>query len=120
MGLFARARFSLTPALSQRKRETVTVNLSSNDSKYNNYELFLLVGILCACLPHISFQPLSVIVVSALCLGWRMAFLLKWLPVMPKLLLVLKNRHVDALPLSEAENVIDSLVASAARLQNVA
>ncbi len=37
-----------------------------------------------------------------------------------QLLLVLKNRHVDALPLPDAESVIDALVASAAKRQNAA
>ncbi|NNE35432.1 MAG: hypothetical protein HKN13_09355 [Rhodothermales bacterium] len=37
-----------------------------------------------------------------------------------QLLLVLKNRHVDALPLVEAETVIDSIVASAAQRQSAA
>lgn len=34
-----------------------------------------------------------------------------------QLLLILKNRHVDALPIAKAETVIDSLVASAAQRQ---
>lgn len=37
-----------------------------------------------------------------------------------QLLLVLKNRHVDALPIAEAEAVIDTLVASAAQRQQAA
>ena len=37
-----------------------------------------------------------------------------------QLLLVLKNRHVDALPLSDAESVIDSLVASTVQRQSAA
>jgi transglutaminase-like putative cysteine protease len=51
--------------------------------------LFLLAGILCACLPHISFQPLSVIAIAGLCLGWRTAFLVKLLPATPKFMQLL-------------------------------
>jgi len=48
--------------------------------------LFLLAGIGFACLPHLGFQPLSVIVVCALCLMWRVAFLLQILAPPPKFL----------------------------------
>ncbi|WP_455210479.1 transglutaminase TgpA family protein [Kaarinaea lacus] len=82
--------FSLSPTLSQRESETVVASLSPSQSECSiNYEYFLLAGILCACLPHISFQPLSVIVIATLCMGWRVAFLLKRLPETPKLLQLL-------------------------------
>lgn len=49
-----------------------------------NTTVFLLAGIIVACLPHISYQPASVIAISGFCLGWRIAFLLKWIPAPPK------------------------------------
>lgn len=49
-----------------------------------NTTIFLLAGIIVACLPHITYQPASVIAISVFCLGWRIAFLLKWIPAAPK------------------------------------
>jgi len=51
--------------------------------------MFLLAGILCACLPHVSYQPLSVIAIVALCMGWRMGFMAKLLPATPKFIQLL-------------------------------
>ena len=50
----------------------------------NKATVFLLAGIGFACLPHISFQPLSVIVICVLCLVWRVAVVLEWFAAPPK------------------------------------